>query len=60
MIAHGFPLSEFEARTSLAQSHMAKHGLGALLLTAEPEIRYFTGYLTRFLSPRTGPEMPQT
>ena len=27
---------------------MAEVGLGALLLTTEPEIRYFTGFLTRF------------
>ena len=31
---------------------MAKEGLDGLLLTTEPEIRYFTGFLTRFwLSP---------
>jgi Xaa-Pro aminopeptidase len=27
---------------------MQKAGLGALLLTSEPDLRYFTGYLTRF------------
>src|SRR6056297_558657 len=27
---------------------MARAGLGALLLTTEPQIRYFTGFLTRF------------
>ncbi|MFK7939033.1 MAG: M24 family metallopeptidase [Roseovarius sp.] len=44
----GFPRSEFEARTSAAQAHMAEHGLGALWLTTEVDVRYFTGYLTRF------------
>ena len=27
---------------------MQQHGISALLLTTEPEIRYFTGFLTRF------------
>lgn len=44
----GFPDSEFAARTSAAQAHMAKHDLAAVLLTTETQIRYFTGYLTRF------------
>ena len=44
----GFELSEFETRTRRAQSMMEAHGLAALLLTTEPEVRYFTGFLTRF------------
>lgn len=48
MTVRGFPPSEFQARLARAQALMAKHGLGALLLTTEPELRYFTGYLTRF------------
>jgi len=44
----GFPPSEFEARVARAQSEMTKAGLAALLLTTEPEFRYFTGFLTRF------------
>ena len=44
----GFPTSEFEARVARAQSLMKEHGLAGLWLTTEPEIRYFTGYLTRF------------
>ncbi|MCF4098242.1 M24 family metallopeptidase [Maritalea mediterranea] len=31
-----------------AQTQMQVHGLAALLLTTEAEIRYFTGFLTRF------------
>jgi len=44
----GFPPCEFEARVARAQSEMTKAGLAALLLTTEPEFRYFTGFLTRF------------
>jgi len=34
---------------------MADRGLGALLLTTEPEVRYFTGYLTQFWQSPTRP-----
>lgn len=34
---------------------MANAGLDALLLTTEPEVRYFTGYLTRFWESPTRP-----
>jgi len=44
----GFVQSEFELRTQKAQAMMAEQGLSALLLTTEPDVRYFTGYLTRF------------
>lgn len=48
----GFPVAEFETRLARAQAAMVEDGLDALLLTTEPEIRYFTGFLTRFwLSP---------
>ncbi len=43
-----FPVAEYEERLARAQSMMAERQLDALLLTTEPEIRYFTGYLTRF------------
>ena len=39
---------EFQTRVELAQRRMAKAGFAALLLTTEPDIRYFTGFLTRF------------
>lgn len=48
MAARGFPKAEFTARLARAQAAMAANGLSALLLTTEPEIRYFTGFLTRF------------
>lgn len=51
----GFDQSEFEARTKRAQVLMAKHNLAALLLTTEQEVRYFTGYLTRFWESPTRP-----
>ena len=44
----GFADAEFAARVVRAQAVMKTRGLSALLLTTEPEIRYFTGFLTRF------------
>ncbi|NBD29317.1 MAG: M24 family metallopeptidase [Alphaproteobacteria bacterium] len=44
----GFAAAEYQARLDRAQDMMGAAGLGALLLTTEPEIRYFTGFLTRF------------
>ncbi|MEP4036034.1 Xaa-Pro peptidase family protein [Pseudophaeobacter sp.] len=48
----GFTTAEFEQRTEAAQKIMAGLGLDAMLLTTEPEVRYFTGFDTIFwLSP---------
>ena len=47
-MTRGFARGEYEARLARAQTAMGKVGIGAILLTTEPEIRYFTGYLTRF------------
>ena len=44
----GFPVQEFKMRVAKAQAHMDQQGLDAILLTTEPDVRYFTGYLTRF------------
>ncbi|MDA7485582.1 Xaa-Pro peptidase family protein [Planktomarina temperata] len=44
----GFEPTEFKARLTGAQSRMNAADLDAILLTTEPDIRYFTGYLTRF------------
>ncbi|MDF1607678.1 Xaa-Pro peptidase family protein [Hoeflea sp. YIM 152468] len=50
--ARGFAVPEFQARLARAQAAIADAGLDGLFLTTEPEIRYFTGFLTRFwLSP---------
>jgi len=51
----GVPTDEFRQRTRRAQEMMAHHGLSALLLTSEPEIRYYTGFLTRFWESPTRP-----
>ncbi|MEP1353621.1 MAG: Xaa-Pro peptidase family protein [Tateyamaria sp.] len=51
----GFETSEFQARVARAQNHMEAADLDALLLTTEPEVRYFTGYLTRFWESPTRP-----
>ena len=53
--ARGFPISEFEARLAKAQSQMASEGLSAILLTTEPEVRYFSGFLTQFWQSPTRP-----
>ncbi|MFZ5962191.1 M24 family metallopeptidase [Thalassococcus sp. BH17M4-6] len=49
------PAAECAARTRRAQALMAQHDLAALLLTTEPEVRYFTGFLTRFWESPTRP-----
>ena len=51
----GFPAAEFRARCARAQAMMGEAGLQALLLTTEPEIRYYTGFLTRFWESPTRP-----
>ena len=51
----GFPAGEYEARLERAQRLMQKAGLGALLLTTEPEVRYFSGFLTQFWRSPTRP-----
>ncbi|WP_102109031.1 M24 family metallopeptidase [Oceaniglobus roseus] len=50
-----FPVAEYRARLARAQGAMAGAGLTALLLTTEPEVRYFTGFLTRFWESPTRP-----
>jgi len=51
----GFPLAEYEARLARAQAKMAGAGIDVLLLTTEPDVRYFTGYLTQFWQSPTRP-----
>ena len=53
--SRGFPEAEFAARTEEAQARMAAAGLDALLLTTEPELRYFSGFLTQFWQSPTRP-----
>lgn len=51
----GFPQSEYEERLARAQRLMARDALDALLLTTEPEVRYFSGFLTQFWQSSTRP-----
>jgi len=51
----GFPVSEFEMRLTKAQNQMAVEGLAAMLLTTEPEVRYFSGFFTQFWQSPTRP-----
>ena len=51
----GFAVSEFEARTAKAQRLMHEAGMDALLFCTEPEIRYFSGFLTPFWQSPTRP-----
>ena len=53
--ARGFPTDEFRNRLARAQALMASADLAALLLTTEPDVRYFSGYLTRFWESPTRP-----
>jgi Xaa-Pro aminopeptidase len=51
----GFAQAEFEARTERAQRMMRTLEVDALLLTTEPHVRYFSGFLTQFWQSPTRP-----
>ena len=51
----GFPQSEFEQRTLKVQRMMTEQKLDAILLTTEPNVRYFSGFLTQFWQSPTRP-----
>lgn len=51
----GFATSEFKDRCRRAQALMARHDLAGLLLTTELELRYYSGFLTRFWESPTRP-----
>ncbi|MEC7588535.1 MAG: aminopeptidase P family N-terminal domain-containing protein, partial [Pseudomonadota bacterium] len=51
----GFPDDEFAARCAAMQAAMAREGVDAMLFASEPEIRYFTGFLTPFWQSPTRP-----
>jgi len=51
----GFSLIEFEQRTMRAQRLMAELGVDALFLCTEPEVRYFSGFLSQFWESPTRP-----
>lgn len=51
----GFADSEYQARTLAAQTEMGAMGFDALMVMTEPEVRYFTGFLTPFWQSPTRP-----
>jgi Xaa-Pro aminopeptidase len=51
----GFIEEEFAARTLAAQAKMANANMAGLLLTTEPEVRYFSGFHTLFWQSPTRP-----
>lgn len=53
--ARGFATSEFEGRLARAQVLMERDSIAALLLTCEPDLRYFSGFLTPFWQSPTRP-----
>jgi len=54
-IKRGFAPEEFADRLARAQALMDRHGFAALLLTTEPDVRYFSGFLTPFWQSPTRP-----
>ncbi len=53
--ARGFEHHEFQTRVLSAQKFISKNNLGCILLSSEPEIYYFTGFLTQFWQSPTRP-----
>jgi Xaa-Pro dipeptidase len=51
----GFPDTEFEQRTARTQHRMQEEGVDALLLMTEPEVRYYSGFLSQFWESPTRP-----
>jgi Xaa-Pro dipeptidase len=51
----GFTQAEFEARTERAQRRMRELEIDVMLLTTEPQVRYFSGFLTQFWHSPTRP-----
>jgi Xaa-Pro dipeptidase len=51
----GFEEAEFEVRLVRAQRAMHLNRMDAVLLTTEPEVRYFTGFFTQFWQSPTRP-----
>ena len=51
----GFTNAEFERRCAAAQAVMADQHLDAMVFATEPDIRYFTGFMTPFWQSPTRP-----
>ena len=54
-INRGFTQKEFETRTEKAQKMIHKRKLDAMIFTTEPNVRYFTGFLSQFWRSPTRP-----
>lgn len=55
MPARGFAEEEYQQRTQALQRHLQTHDVRALLLTTEPEFRYFSGFQSQFWESPTRP-----
>ncbi len=53
--ARGFTTQEFETRLANIQAKMASESMGAILLTTEHDLYYFTGFLSQFWQSPTRP-----
>ncbi len=51
----GFTLDEYESRMQKMQARMRDKQLDAILLTTEPDVRYYTGFFTQFWESPTRP-----
>lgn len=51
----GFPKAEYLRRVAATQEQMHRFELDAILLTCERDVRYFSGFLTRFWESPTRP-----
>lgn len=54
-VGRGFEAADHRRRAAALQRGMAEAGLDALLLTTEADVRYVTGFLTRFWESPTRP-----
>ncbi|WP_068080571.1 M24 family metallopeptidase [Polycladidibacter stylochi] len=55
LVKRGFEVSEFEERVERAQRMMYEKKLDAIMLTTEPNFRYFTGFRSQFWHSPTRP-----
>jgi len=51
----GFDTAEYQRRTEAVQQLMAEEDMQAMLLTTEPEVRYFSGFHSQFWESPTRP-----
>ena len=55
MEQRGFPETEFEQRLDRIQQRMFENNIDAIILTTEPQVRYFSGFFTQFWQSPTRP-----